>query len=203
MSDRTKVLVVDDEEINRICVQKMLQGKMDLDFAANGEEAIEKYRAHPPDIILLDLVMPRMHGLEVISYLRKNANDSDVYILVATAAGSRKTMVESLNLGANDYVEKPLVREELLARLRVGERQLALLHRFRDTYSRLNAELDLISSLQARLLPDDTTQLPGLDIQTLYIPSGRASGDYFDLFRIKENVLRFVVADVSGHGAGV
>lgn len=201
MSTTIRALIVDDQETNRFILHKMLQGRVDMQFAADGEEAVQKYLAQAPDIILLDLVMPRMDGLQVISYIRESANDNDVYILVMTAAGSKEVMVKSLNLGANDYVEKPLGKEELLARIRVAERQQSLLHQSREAYSRISRELDMISSLQGRLLPTVRPDFPGLNTQTMYIPSGMASGDYYDFYRLNDHVFRFAVADVSGHGA--
>lgn len=201
MGRETKVLVADDSQMVRFYLQKLLQDNVQMAFAEDGEQTIEQYMEFKPHIILLDIRMPRMDGLEVISYLRESANDNDVYILVMTGEGSNATMVSALNLGANDFLPKPINKDELQARLNVAERQVALLESSRDAYSRITRELDMVSSLQGRLLPGEDYEFPDLDIQSVYFPSGMASGDYYDYFMLSDRVLRFVVADVSGHGA--
>ncbi len=196
-----KVLVADDSDVIRFYLQKLLEDEVDLYFACDGEQAIEQYMDSAPDIIILDLLMPKMDGVEVISYIRESANDNDVYILVLTAQDSEESMVNALNRGANDYLAKPINRDELLARLNVARRQIILLYKAQEAYDRMSRELAMVSSLQSRLLPGEGDCFPGVDIQSLYIPSGMASGDYFDYFSLNDQVLRFVVADVSGHGA--
>jgi len=196
-----RVLIVDDSSFIRSALKKILSGRYTLAEAEDGEVAVEQFHEFQPDIIVLDLNMPRMGGMEVINYLRKNAKDEDVFILVLTAEESTYQKTLALELGANDYLVKPFVREELLARVRVAERQARLLRQLRSAYAEIEAEVDEIAALQKKLLPDKCPVIPGLKVQTLFLPSGHGSGDYYDYLPLTERAIRMVIADVSGHGA--
>ena len=201
MKKQIKVLVVDDSNLYRKVLSDLLKDDFDVVLAVDGEDAVDKFLTVSPQIILLDLEMPRMNGLEVIDYIRNKANDSDVFILVLTGEDAPEIKVKALNLGANDFLTKSFAREELIARMNVAARQVNLLHRLHTAYERMAREINMVADLQKRLLPIDHFSFPGVDLQHLYIPSGMASGDYFDYFAVNKEVLRFVVADVSGHGA--
>ena len=201
MKKQIKVLVVDDSNLYRKVLSDLLKDNFDVVLAVDGEDAVDKFLTVSPQIILLDLEMPRMNGLDVIDYIRNRANDSDVFILVLTGEDDPEIKVKALNLGANDFLTKPFAREELIARMNVAARQVNLLFRLHKAYERMAREINMVADLQKRLLPVDHFSFPGVDLQHLYIPSGMASGDYFDYFAVNKEVLRFVVADVSGHGA--
>ncbi|WP_457572098.1 PP2C family protein-serine/threonine phosphatase [Desulfovulcanus sp.] len=201
MERKIKILVVDDSPLYKKVLTDLLKDRFDLVLATDGEEAIDKFLTFSPEIILLDLQMPKMSGLEVIDYIRNKANDNDVFILVLTGEDAPKIKVKALNLGANDFLAKPFSKEELIARMGVAERQVYLLFRLHKAYERMAQEINMVADLQKRLLPRSCFSFPGVNLQSLYIPSGMACGDYFDYFAVKQDVLRFVVADVSGHGA--
>ena len=122
--ERPLVLVVDDEpQILRVMRTVLPPRGYDVNVASNGEEALEQVRKTPPDLIVLDLVLPDMSGLEVCRQVREF---STVPIIVLSAKGLEKDKVAALDLGADDYVTKPPAMEELLARMRaVLRRQLA------------------------------------------------------------------------------
>lgn len=195
------VLVVDDSEMIRLYLQAVLQHKYRIFEAADGVEAIELHQRIRPDICLLDMNMPRLGGLEVIRHLRGSVRDNDLFILVLTAEGSSEQKSLALNEGANDYLVKPIDASELLARIGVAERQVRLTRSLRHAYASIYGEIDQIARLQRRLLPTTSPLVPGLALQSLYLPSAHASGDYFDYFSLPSGGFRVVMADVSGHGA--
>jgi sigma-B regulation protein RsbU (phosphoserine phosphatase) len=197
-----KILITDDspgwrEILNNILHQESYQ----LFLAENGEQAVHKYLWHTPEITLLDLNLPGLNGLEVIDYIRNQANDSEIYIISITSEDDPDKKSQALNLGANDFLLKPFAAEELKARLNVAKRQLRLNSQLRQAYQRIAKEIDTVASLQVKLLPKECVSRKDITVQTLYRPSGRASGDYYDFFPINEHTLRVVIADVSGHGA--
>ncbi|MFO8032004.1 MAG: SpoIIE family protein phosphatase [Desulfohalobiaceae bacterium] len=197
-----KILITDDspswrEDLNNILHQESYQ----LFLAENGEQAIHSYLLYNPEIILLDLNLPGLNGLEVIDYIRNQANDSEIYIISITSEDDPDKKSRALNLGANDFLLKPFAAEELKARLNVAKRQLRLNRQLRQAFQRIAKEIDTVASLQVKLLPKECVSRKDISVQTLYRPSGRASGDYYDFFPISENTLRVVIADVSGHGA--
>lgn len=194
-----KILAVDDAESMRKLMGHVLKGCGEVRTAADGEEALAAYLSFAPDIVLLDLNMPRMGGLDVIERIR--AHDADTFIIVLTAEEGRQVKAKALGLGANDFLAKPPERVELLARLGVAERQVRLMRRLRETNTRLSHEMEAVAGLQERLLPTRTPYIPGVKVQGLYRPSGQASGDYYDYVPLGDDVLRVCIADVSGHGA--
>lgn len=119
MSERkTNVLVVDDESAIREMIRFALsKSGMKVRCAANGLEALEKINNKQPDIILLDWMMPKMSGPELIRRLGKNQVTSNIPIIMLTARVSEDDKVTGLNTGADDYIIKPFSPRELIARI--------------------------------------------------------------------------------------
>ncbi|MGZ6339161.1 MAG: response regulator [Candidatus Limnocylindrales bacterium] len=110
------ILVVDDEPTLRETLAESLEAEGFLvDQASDGREAIDRFRAGHPDLVLLDLMLPELSGVEVCRVIRQ---ESDVPILMLTAKSSELDKVVGLELGADDYVTKPFSLRELLARIR-------------------------------------------------------------------------------------
>lgn len=116
MSEATRILVVDDDPKIRAVVRRGLafEGYRMVE-AATGEEALEKAREHLPDLVVLDLMLPGIDGIEVTRRLRSSGDQ--IAILVLTARDEVKDRVEGLETGADDYLVKPFSFEELLARV--------------------------------------------------------------------------------------
>jgi two-component system KDP operon response regulator KdpE len=116
-----KILVVDDEpQIRRMMRATLTSSGYQVDEARTGEEALEKFRTFLPDLVLLDLNMPGMGGLETCREIRSG---SDVPIVILTVRNAEKEKVEALDAGADDYVCKPFGMQELMARLRAALRR--------------------------------------------------------------------------------
>ena len=121
--NKTLILVVeDDRPVQNLMVTTLKAHDYKYLTAMNGETAILEASSHNPDIILLDLGLPDMDGMEVIKKIRTWSN---VPIIVLSARSEDTDKVEALDAGADDYLTKPFSVEELLARLRVTERRLA------------------------------------------------------------------------------
>jgi two-component system KDP operon response regulator KdpE len=115
------VLVVDDEpQIRRALRVGLVSHGYQVQMAASGEEALELAASAPPDVVILDLVLPGRNGLEVCQALREW---SPVPIIVLSARGQERDKVQALDLGADDYLTKPFGMDELLARIRVALRR--------------------------------------------------------------------------------
>jgi DNA-binding response OmpR family regulator len=116
------ILVVDDEPTLRETLAEALQADgLRVVTAADGREALERFRAHPPDLVLLDLMLPQVSGIDVCRIMRR---ESAVPIIMLTAKDSEIDKVVGLELGADDYVTKPFSLRELLARIRAQMRRL-------------------------------------------------------------------------------
>jgi CheY-like chemotaxis protein len=158
MADR--ILVVDDEEINR----ELLEGILAPDgyriaFSADGTSALHAVRASRPDLVLLDLLMPGMSGLEVCRRLKDDPDVSDIPIIVVTALGQVAAKEAALTRGADDFVTKPVQADDLRARVAA----MLKVRRLRSDLDRTLAYLhELEVSRQARRRETLQQLLPGM-----------------------------------------
>ncbi|MBS1789856.1 MAG: response regulator transcription factor [Acidobacteria bacterium] len=135
MTEPPRILVVDDEpQILRVLRRGLSARGYEVQTASNGEEALSVFAQWPADLVITDLSMPQMAGLELCRRLRKL---SQVPIIVLSVKGEERTKVEALDSGADDYITKPFGIDELLARIR------AALRRTSSTASRELTEIDL------------------------------------------------------------
>src|SRR5437868_11742375 len=116
MNEHRRILVVDDEpQITRVLRRSLTSHRYDVRVAADGEAALELFGDWSPELVITDLSMPNMSGLELCRRLRAR---SDVPVIVLSVKGEERTKVEALDAGADDYVTKPFGMDELLARIR-------------------------------------------------------------------------------------
>jgi sigma-B regulation protein RsbU (phosphoserine phosphatase) len=216
------LLIVDDEELNREGLARRLQRHdYDIVLAKNGREAIELLGGRPFDLVLLDIMMPGMNGLEVLKFLRRVDSLIDLPIIMVTAKGESEDIVEALELGANDYVTKPLDFPVVLARIRTqlalrrAVAQVKVLEGKLDAHNkelqaaaaelaaandRLTRDLEAAAAVQQALLPALPTELPGARFAWAFEPCSQLAGDYLNVFRLDDRHVGLCVLDVSGHG---
>ena len=114
-----KILVADDEKVNVEFFQVMLERLgFIVETAYNGEEVVKKVEIFSPDIILLDLLMPKMSGIEVTKILKSNPKTNNIPIIILTAIDDIKEKVDLFEIGVEDYITKPFNFIEILARIR-------------------------------------------------------------------------------------
>lgn len=148
-----KILIAEDDPTSRQILEIML-GKWGYEVvvACDGNEAWQAFQTDDsPRLAILDWMMPGMDGVEVCRKVRKSGTPPIVYIIVLTAKDRKEDIVSALGAGANDYVVKPFEREELLARIRVGERMVALQSALAERVEELQAALSHIKTLQGIL----------------------------------------------------
>ncbi|MBQ4285114.1 MAG: response regulator [Bacteroidales bacterium] len=110
------ILAVDDIPLNILLVQKMLSRmNFKIRTAGGGQQALDAVAEQKPDLILLDLMMPGIDGFEVIRRLRANPETADIQIIILSALNSQEDVVKGFNLGANDFIMKPIIMEKLLS----------------------------------------------------------------------------------------
>jgi two-component system, OmpR family, KDP operon response regulator KdpE len=121
MDEKSRILIVDDEpQIRRVLRTSLTAQGYNLRTAADGEAALETFEDWPPDLVITDLSMPNLSGLE---FCRKLRAHSQVPILVLSVRGEEQVKVEALDAGADDYITKPFSIAELLARIRAALRR--------------------------------------------------------------------------------
>jgi CheY-like chemotaxis protein len=119
MANRKKVLLVDDSS-TALMIEKMLLAKSSYDCvtARDGLEAIEKARSERPDVILMDVVMPNMTGVEACRELRRAESTKEIPIILVTTRGENQNVEAGFASGCSDYVTKPINGPELMTKLR-------------------------------------------------------------------------------------
>jgi cyclic di-GMP phosphodiesterase len=135
----SRILIVDDEEMNRVLLGRLLaEAGFHADTADRGETALEMIAAHAPDLVLLDLSMPGINGLEVAARLKQDPSTSQIPIIMITALSDRQSRMDALNRGIEEFISKPFDPTELLVRVR----NLLRLKEFSDRLSHYSADLE-------------------------------------------------------------
>lgn len=117
MTDYSKIsiLAVDDVALNLLLVKKILQRyNFRIRTADSGVKALEEVAAEKPDLILLDILMPGIDGFEVLSRLKADWNTKDIPVIILSALNSNKDIVRAYEMGAKDYITKPIIIEKLI-----------------------------------------------------------------------------------------
>lgn len=138
-------MIVDDDQINsRILSQRLSKRGFSVTSVESGKECLEAIQGDIPDLILLDIVMPEMNGLQVLEYVRTVYSSIDIPIIMATAKTDVADIVEALKLGANDYIHKPVNIDIAEARINA---QINAVRNYRDAMEK--KEVESINSLIA------------------------------------------------------
>jgi putative two-component system response regulator len=116
----SRVMIVDDEDVNVRVVHKLLQrlGYQNLTSTTDPTQVISELRRRQPDVLLLDVMMPQVSGFEILQTMQADASLRMIPVLILTAMADRKTRLTALELGANDFLEKPIDKSELAPRVR-------------------------------------------------------------------------------------
>ena len=123
---RTKILIVDDELDTLLPLKRALEMEdFNVVEAQDGVEALEKVRSEIPDLVLLDLMLPKINGFEVCQRLKQDEATSSIPIIMLTAKGETSDKIEGIEIGADDYVTKPFNLDELKARVKAVLRRTA------------------------------------------------------------------------------
>lgn len=203
----SRILVVDDAALNRELIISYLEsaGFKNLEVAEDGYEALKKVESFYPDIMILDLVMPGMDGVQVIKSLRNTTKTSHLPIIVQTALSEPEQRVEAWSSGANDVITKPINQLELLSRIKVQLENAILLQELEDYHTLAQGDIDQAFEVQKSLLPSedlikDLEQRHNIKIDSLFVPSRFLSGDVWGILDIGPNQLAIWICDFSGKG---
>lgn len=144
---RGRVLVVDDEEPNRLLLRAPLEARgYEVEEASNGEEALRQVAARPPDVVLLDLMMPLLDGFQTCRRLKSQPATAPIPVLMVTALSERQERLLAIQAGANDYLAKPVDLQDLI--LRVGNAV-----QIKRLYDQVQAERERSERLLLNILP--------------------------------------------------
>lgn len=208
------ILVIDDEEdIREVLKDRLEFSSYRVLTAANGVEGLARIRAERPDLVLLDLQMPRLDGFGV---LRGIASEGlEISVIVMTAHGTIQRAVQAMKGGVVDFLLKPIQAEDVervieraLEQVRLRRENLRLQQALKKAQDQLllemQRELRIAHEMQMGLMPRESPAIAGFEIAGTCVPANEVGGDYFNYVWLDEGRTRlaFLVADVSGKGMG-
>ena len=115
-----RILMIDDDAISRKLATHILEGKYDVICASSGAEGLQILRSSAIDLVLLDLYMLDMNGLEVLQQIREDVSISDTKVIILSFSGIRTDVIESIRLGVLDFIRKPFLASDLLERIQAA-----------------------------------------------------------------------------------
>jgi serine phosphatase RsbU (regulator of sigma subunit) len=195
-----RVLIVDDVKANVDVLVEALRGEYKLSVALDGEKALEAALKSPPDLVLLDIVMPGIDGYEVCRRLRAAEETRELPVMFLSSLEDVKDKARGFEVGGNDYLTKPFEVLEVRARVRSLLRAKAYADAVKAAAER---ELRIAREIQMGLLPADLkarTRGTGLDVDAVLEPARQVGGDLYDVLRLPGDRLLVALGDVSGKG---
>ncbi len=200
-----RLLVADDNPDNRDLLIRRLRrlGYTRIESAVDGQQAIEMNEAAPFDAILLDVMMPRLNGVQVLERLHASGRLEMCPAIMISAASELDTVVRCLELGAEDYLSKPFNPALLKARLGSVLEKRRLRAELRRHLDRLEAELVEAHDQQLSMVPDTFPRIAGrfaVEVHAAMRPAREVGGDFYDCFECGHESLCIAVGDVAGKG---
>lgn len=217
-----KILLVDDSELNRDLLSRQIESLGYLiATASNGEQAIEAIETGAYDLLLLDVIMPKMNGYQVLEKLR-NSDWRHIPVIMISALDEIESVVKCIEMGAEDYLPKSFNPTLLRARInaclekkQLRDREVSYLSQLASANEkitqlnqclqaenlRLNAELEITRRLQQMMLPkeEELQNITNLDIAGFMQPAEEVGGDYYDVLQQGDRIT-IGIGDVTGHG---
>jgi sigma-B regulation protein RsbU (phosphoserine phosphatase) len=200
-----RILVVDDYDDNRYTLTRYLErsGYRNIATANDGEDAIARLKVDAFDLVLLDVMMPKVDGYQVLSWLKGQPGLRDLPVIMISALNEMDSVVRCVELGAIDYLLKPFNPVMLKARLGATLEKKQLRDQINAHLAQLEAELEAARKLQIGMVPHvfppPTAEWP-IDVFATMEPAREVGGDLYDFFTMSDGRLCFLLGDVSGKG---
>jgi serine phosphatase RsbU (regulator of sigma subunit) len=195
------VLLVDDAPSNIQVVNSILKDLYKIRIATNGPKALELVKvAPPPDLILLDVLMPGMDGYEVCTRLKADPETKDIPVIFLTGQTETQDETRGFEVGAVDYIHKPFSPAVVKARVQTHLVLRGIREQLAQQLLAIQKELETARLIQQSILPESVPQIDGLDIAARYVPMTSVAGDFYDFIVVDNKHVGILVADVSGHG---
>lgn len=195
------ILIVDDNPANVEIFQMRLEANgYDIISAADGQAGLATATEKQPDLILLDVMMPKMDGIEVCRRIRSDQSLPFMPIIMVTAKTDSKDIVAGLEAGADEYLTKPVDHAALVARVKSMLRIKSLHDRVIEQSAQLEVQLKTATKIQSLFWPDIPELEAGGHIWAISSPAGYVGGDLYDVIPLADGSLLAYVADVSDKG---
>jgi sigma-B regulation protein RsbU (phosphoserine phosphatase) len=225
MASRRILLVEDSSTMRRMLSTMLREEGFEVDTANDGLQGLAKARMEPrPELILTDYEMPELDGAGLCQAVKDDKELRTIPVLMLTTLSEAQNKIAGLTAGADDYIEKPKGQDDfrvlcarIHAQLRIADLRVELAERNRElaernleitehnrlleaAHKKFTFELDLARKVQLALMPRPPKPRGVLRLAVRYSPANQLGGDVYDIYRLENNRLGILVADVSGHG---
>lgn len=211
MASRRLLLVEDSSTMRRMLSTMLKEEGYEVETANDGLQGLAKARLEPqPELILSDYEMPELDGAGLCQALKADKELRSIPVLMLTTLGEAQNKIAGLQAGADDYIEKPKGQDDfrvlcarINAHLRISDLRIELSERNRlleAAHKKFTFELALARKVQFALMPRPPKPRGMLRLAVRYTPANQLGGDIYDFYRLENNRLGILVADVSGHG---
>jgi sigma-B regulation protein RsbU (phosphoserine phosphatase) len=196
----SRILIVDDIKANVDILVNALRDEYKLSVALDGSAALRSVEKTPPDLVLLDIVMPGLDGYEVCRRLRADEATREVPVMFLSSLEDVQNKAQGFEVGGNDYLTKPFEVLEIKARVRSLLKAKAYADAVREAMAR---DLAIAREIQMGILPSDlagATKGTGLEVHAVIEPAREVGGDLYEVLRASDTRIVVALGDVSGKG---
>ena len=196
----SRILIVDDIKANVDILVNALRDDYKLSVALDGSAALRSVEKTPPDLVLLDIVMPGLDGYEVCRRLRAHEPTREVPVMFLSSLEDVQNKAQGFEVGGNDYLTKPFEVLEIKARVRSLLKAKAYADAIREAMAR---DLAIAREIQMGILPSDlagATKGTGLEVHAVIEPARAVGGDLYEVLRVSDSRIVVALGDVSGKG---
>ena len=202
-----KVLIIEDDASNQALIAGLLAqlGIVQIDIAKDGIEGLNNVLSFEPDLIILDITMPKLDGFEVLWRLKSVESTRSIPVLIQTASDTREARDKTFKAGASDFITKPVNPLEFFARVRTHLENRLLVKRLQLRLKQIQTELTTAQNMQISLLPcpatlQDIRSRYHLNMVPYFEPSDRLGGDFWQTIPLSHHRIGIYLCDFSGHG---
>jgi sigma-B regulation protein RsbU (phosphoserine phosphatase) len=196
----SRILIVDDTRANIDILVEALRNDYKLSVAVDGNAALRSVEKSPPDLVLLDIMMPEVDGYEVCRQLRAREATRELPVMFLSALEDVKNKAQGFEVGGNDYLTKPFEVLEVKARVRSLLKAKAYADAVREAMAR---DLRIAREIQMGILPANLaaiTKGTGLEVDAVIEPAREVGGDLYEVLRVSDRRVVVALGDVSGKG---
>ncbi|MCB1193923.1 MAG: fused response regulator/phosphatase [Leptospiraceae bacterium] len=200
-----KILAIDDQKPILDELQDLLSSEgYEVFLASEGEEGFQKAKSIIPDLIISDIDMPVMNGYLLLKKLKADPVTSSIPLIFLTAKSKMDDLRYGMNLGADDYIPKPFRMDDLKNAVQIRLKKQNLFLRQIENISKelqeFHFDLDIAEEIQQKLLPEKEKINNRVKYVYEFLPLNRVGGDILSITDLNDSILRFFLADATGHG---
>src|SRR4051795_13687193 len=176
-----KILLAEDSAASRFLLQRAVEELgHECVVAEDGQQAWQLYRDAAPEVVISDWIMPGLDGDELCRRIRADEGGPYTYFVMLTSLEDKEHVLRGMQAGVDDYLTKPLDRNDLSARLIAASRVTALHRQVVEQQRELESEVAMAAGIQMGLLPAEPPTVDGTDLAGLCLPAANVGGDYYD-----------------------